>query len=187
MCWVTVPPCQDRSCLRNSHFCSVVLMQTDKASKKCNAYSQISLFFILFLIIFSTLQSSVKKIFLRICFINNGVESQVILQSCSLMLERGNMMESRRYHHKLFTVVWQKDSICNLYQPLFINVVGFFGLSMDFLGQDASCSLLQSFLTSFRLKLWVLGLCFASWQNTWLVDSNQILKMLLCHNTELGL
>lgn len=54
-------------------------------------------------------------------------------------------MENRRYHSKLFTVVWKKNS-----------------LSKAFRGQDASCSVLQSFPKSFGLKLWVVGLCFTS-------------------------
>lgn len=67
-------------------------MQTDKASKKCNAYSHISLFLVLLLIIFlpfSPQRKWVKKTFLKICFKNNGVKLQVILQSGSLVLERG--------------------------------------------------------------------------------------------------
>lgn len=65
-------------------------MQTGTASKKYNVYSKISLFF--FLLDYIFLPFSPQKVSeknLKVCFTNNGVELQLILQSCSLVLERG--------------------------------------------------------------------------------------------------
>lgn len=67
-------------------------MQSGKRSQKSKSRSQTALFHFLFLLGFFTLHSSkemwMEKTFLKNCFIVDGVELQVTLQSSSLVLER---------------------------------------------------------------------------------------------------
>lgn len=118
----------------------------------------------------------VEKTFLKIGFINDAVELQVILQSCSLLLERGKYdRKQERYHSKLGLKLCEKDGMCNLNQTPFMNM----GILS---GHSTAClSRTEHFLLSigrraypcyhlpksFILKkIWVVGLYFASWLST---------------------